>query len=43
MIASGSADYSIKLWLISDGSIIRNLLGHSNKVLNYFINLDYYL
>jgi WD40 repeat protein len=39
MILSGSWDKLIKLWNITDGTVIRNFTGHSNDV-NYFIILN---
>jgi WD40 repeat protein len=33
MLASGSKDNTIKLWKISDGSLIRDLTGHKESVI----------
>jgi WD40 repeat protein len=39
MILSGSSDKLIKLWNITDGTVVRNFTGHSNEVI-YFIILN---
>jgi WD40 repeat protein len=36
MLASGSSDETIKLWKISDGSLIRNFTGHVSWVKLYY-------
>ncbi len=33
MIVSGSYDNTIKLWNVSDGSLIKTLIGHTDKVI----------
>jgi hypothetical protein len=32
LLASGSGDYTIKLWRVSDGALVRTLTGHSHGV-----------
>jgi WD40 repeat protein len=32
LIASGSLDKTIKIWRVSDGSLVRTLTGHTNRV-----------
>jgi WD40 repeat protein len=32
LIASGSADYTIRLWRVSDGALVRTLTGHTSSV-----------
>jgi WD40 repeat protein len=32
LLASGSDDKTIKLWRVSDGSLVRTLTGHTNVV-----------
>jgi WD40 repeat protein len=32
LLASGSWDYTIKLWRVSDGSVVRTMLGHTDPV-----------
>ena len=40
VLASETADHTIKIWNITNGKVIRNLTGHTNWVLNVAFGED---
>jgi WD40 repeat protein len=40
LLASGSADYTIRLWRVSDGSLVATLTGHTGGILSVSFSPD---
>jgi WD40 repeat protein len=40
LLASGSKDKTIKLWRVSDGSLVRTLTGHTDWVMSVSFSPD---